>query len=72
MIAVEDFPQINARYDDEANIVTRHAPVHLGIAAQTDGGLMVPVIRHAEAQDLWGLAAEVEDGRAEARDARQQ
>jgi 2-oxoisovalerate dehydrogenase E2 component (dihydrolipoyl transacylase) len=59
VIAVEDFPQINARYDDEANIVTRHAPVHLGIAAQTDGGLMVPVIRHAEAQDLWGLAAEV-------------
>ncbi|MES2481424.1 MAG: dihydrolipoamide acetyltransferase family protein [Pseudomonadota bacterium] len=59
VIAVEDFPQINARYDDEANIVTRHAPVHLGIAAQTDGGLMVPVIRHAEAQDLWALAAEI-------------
>jgi 2-oxoisovalerate dehydrogenase E2 component (dihydrolipoyl transacylase) len=49
VLALRDFPQINARYDDEAGVVTRHGAVHLGIATQTDGGLMVPVLRHAEA-----------------------
>ena len=59
VIAVRDFPQVNARYDDEADVVTRHGAVHLGIATQTDGGLMVPVMRHAEALDLWQIAAEI-------------
>jgi 2-oxoisovalerate dehydrogenase E2 component (dihydrolipoyl transacylase) len=52
-------PQVNARYDDEAGILHRHAAVHLGIATQTEGGLMVPVVRHAEALDLWQSAAEL-------------
>lgn len=59
IVALRDFPQINARYDDEAGFVTRYAAVHLGIAAQTDMGLMVPVLHHAEALDLWSFAAEV-------------
>jgi len=59
IVALRDFPQINARYDDEAGVVTRYGAVHLGIAAQTDMGLMVPVLRHAEAHDLWTFAAEV-------------
>ena len=54
-----DYPMINARYDDEANVVTRHGSVHLGMAAQTDNGLMVPVIRDAQAKNLWQLANEV-------------
>jgi len=58
-LAVRDFPQMNARYDDEKGVVQRHAPVHLGVAAQTDAGLMVPVLRHAEALDLWRCASEV-------------
>ena len=45
---------MNARYDDEAGVVTQHAAIHLGIAAQTDSGLMVPVVRHAEARDTMG------------------
>ncbi len=57
VLALRDFPQINARYDDDAGVVTRYEGVHLGIAAQTDGGLMVPVLRHAEALDLWACAA---------------
>jgi 2-oxoisovalerate dehydrogenase E2 component (dihydrolipoyl transacylase) len=57
--ALREFPQINARYDDDAGIVTRYGAVHLGVATQTDGGLMVPVLRHAEARDLWACAAEV-------------
>jgi 2-oxoisovalerate dehydrogenase E2 component (dihydrolipoyl transacylase) len=59
VLALREFPQINARYDDDAGIVTRHGAVHLGVATQTDGGLMVPVLRHAEARDLWSTAAEV-------------
>lgn len=57
VLALRDFPQINARFDDEAGVVTRHAAVHLGVATQTDGGLMVPVLRHAESLDLWACAA---------------
>ncbi len=57
VLALRDFPQINARFDDDAGVVTRYEGVHLGIAAQTDGGLMVPVLRHAESLDLWACAA---------------
>ena len=57
VLALRDFPQINARYDDEAGHVTRYEGVHLGVATQTDGGLMVPVLRHAEGLDLWACAA---------------
>ena len=59
VLAVREFPQINARFDDEAGSVTRHGAVHIGIATQTDGGLTVPVLRHAEALDLWATAAEI-------------
>ncbi|MBS0507906.1 MAG: 2-oxo acid dehydrogenase subunit E2, partial [Proteobacteria bacterium] len=57
VLALRDFPQINARFDDDAGVVTRHEAVHLGVAAQTEGGLMVPVLRHAESLDLWASAA---------------
>ncbi|WP_271009728.1 dihydrolipoamide acetyltransferase family protein [Paucibacter sp. B51] len=54
-----DFPQINARLDDEAGVINRFDAVHLGVAAQTQAGLMVPVLRHAESHDLWSCAAEI-------------
>ncbi|WP_237217462.1 dihydrolipoamide acetyltransferase family protein, partial [Falsiroseomonas oryziterrae] len=66
--AVADFPQMNALYDDEAGVIRRHAAVHLGIATQAEAGLMVPVVRHAEARDLWDSAAEVARLAAAARD----
>ena len=56
---VPDFPMINACYDDEAGVVTRSGAVHLGMATQTDAGLMVPVIRNAERQNVWQLAREI-------------
>ena len=59
VLAVRKFPQINARFDDEAGIVTRYGAVHIGIATQTEGGLTVPVLRHAEARDLWDTATEI-------------
>ncbi|MDD2102697.1 dihydrolipoamide acetyltransferase family protein [Pseudomonas putida] len=59
VVALRDFPQINARYDDEAQVITRLGAVHVGIATQADIGLMVPVVRHAEARSLWDSAAEI-------------
>jgi 2-oxoisovalerate dehydrogenase E2 component (dihydrolipoyl transacylase) len=59
VLALREFPQINARFDDEAGVITRHGAVHLGIATQTGNGLMVPVLRHAEALDLWACAGEI-------------
>ena len=54
-----DFPMINARYDDEAGVVKRHGAVHMGMAAQTDAGLMVPVMKNAQAKNVWQLANEI-------------
>jgi 2-oxoisovalerate dehydrogenase E2 component (dihydrolipoyl transacylase) len=57
--AIADQPHLNAHYDDEAGFVEQSGGVHIGIAAQTGAGLMVPVVRHAEARDLWGCAGEL-------------
>ncbi|MCF4128899.1 dihydrolipoamide acetyltransferase family protein [Methylobacterium sp. SyP6R] len=57
--SLPDFPQMNAHYDDEAEVIHRHAGIHVGIATQTPSGLMVPVLRHAETRDVWNSAAEV-------------
>jgi len=57
--AVPDHPEVNGTFDDEAGIVHRPSALHIGIAAQTPNGLVVPVIRHAETLDLWQIAAEI-------------
>ena len=57
--ALPEWPMLNATYDDEANVITRHGAVHMGIAAQTPNGLMVPVLRNAEGKSVWQLAGEV-------------
>ena len=59
VVAIRDQPALNAHFDDDAGVVRRYGGVHVGIAAQTDSGLVVPVVRHAEARDLWDSAAEV-------------
>ena len=59
VLAVREFPMVNARFDDEAGVVTRHTAVHVGIATQTPAGLVVPVLRDAQAHDLWSSAAEI-------------
>jgi 2-oxoisovalerate dehydrogenase E2 component (dihydrolipoyl transacylase) len=56
---LEDYPQCNAWFDTERNVVIRHRAVHLGVATQTPDGLKVPVVRHAEARSLWDLADEI-------------
>ena len=57
--SLPDFPMLNARYDDEAGVVTRSGRVHLGMATQTDAGLTVPVIRDAQDKNVWQLASEI-------------
>jgi 2-oxoisovalerate dehydrogenase E2 component (dihydrolipoyl transacylase) len=57
--ALGRFPQLNAHYDDKREVITRYEAVHLGVATQTDRGLCVPVVRHAEAMDLWQAAREM-------------
>jgi len=59
VVALRDQPTINSHYDDEGGVLTTHAAVHLGIAAQTPNGLMVPVVRHAEARDPYDTAGEI-------------
>jgi 2-oxoisovalerate dehydrogenase E2 component (dihydrolipoyl transacylase) len=59
VIALRDFPDLNARYDDEKDVLHRYGGVHVGIATQTPNGLMVPVIRHAETLDMWECAREI-------------
>ena len=56
---LEEFPQCNAHYDAERNVLIRHHPVHLGVATQTPDGLKVPVVRNAEARTLWDLSDEI-------------
>jgi len=56
---IPQFPMINARYDDQGGVVTRYGAVHLGMATQTDAGLMVPVIRDAQDKNVWQLASEI-------------
>lgn len=57
--AVDEQPAMNATFDDDAGVVSRHGAVHIGIATQTPGGLFVPVVRHCEARNLWDCAAEL-------------
>ena len=59
VVALRDQPTINSHYDDEAGVLSTHAAVHIGIAAQTPNGLMVPVVRHAESLDPWATALEI-------------
>ncbi|CAN7593944.1 dihydrolipoamide acetyltransferase family protein [Rhizobium sp. LjRoot98] len=56
---IDEQPVVNATFDDDAGIISRHAAVHIGIATQTPAGLTVPVVRHTEARGIWDCAAEV-------------
>lgn len=57
--AVAEQPDLNATFNDDAGVLTRHGAVHIGIATQTPGGLLVPVVRHSEARGIWDCASEI-------------
>lgn len=58
VLAIKDYPKLSSHYDDGEDIVYQYGAAHIGMAAQTPGGLMVPVLKHAEIHDVWGLATE--------------
>ena len=57
--ALPEWPMLNATYDDDAGVITRHGALNLGMATQTPNGLMVAVIRDAQAKSVWQLASEI-------------
>jgi 2-oxoisovalerate dehydrogenase E2 component (dihydrolipoyl transacylase) len=57
--ALPEWPMLNATFDDDAGIITRVGALNLGMATQTPNGLMVPVIRDAQAKNVWQLASEI-------------
>jgi 2-oxoisovalerate dehydrogenase E2 component (dihydrolipoyl transacylase) len=57
--AIADQPAMNAHYDDDAGVIHQFGGVHIGIAAQTPNGLVVPVVKHAEARDIWSCGSEM-------------
>ena len=66
--ALEHHPELNSTFDDEREVLTTYDAVHVGIATQTSDGLMVPVVRDADALDLWGLSRAITRGADAARD----
>ncbi|SFJ01653.1 branched-chain alpha-keto acid dehydrogenase E2 component [Bosea sp. OK403] len=66
--AISEQPNLNALYDDDAGVIHQHAGIHIGIATQTPTGLMVPVVKHAEARDIWGCGIELNRITERARD----
>jgi 2-oxoisovalerate dehydrogenase E2 component (dihydrolipoyl transacylase) len=70
VLAVAEQPPLNSTFDDEAEVLTTHHAVHVGIATQTPNGLMVPVVRNAQALDLWQSIDELTRVTTAARDGR--
>ena len=68
VILQSKFPHINARYDDDKEVLSSYEALHIGIATQTEQGLMVPVVRHVEAMTIWQSAAELKRVTTAARD----
>ena len=59
VLALADHRELNATFDDDAQVITTYQAVHIGIATQTPNGLIVPVIRDAHVMDVWQRAAEL-------------
>jgi len=49
-------PEMNAHFDDAANVVSQYSGIHIGIATQTPAGLSVPVVKNVQALTLWDSA----------------
>lgn len=56
---VQQFRSLNASFDPESHEIVLHGDVHIGIATDTERGLLVPVVRNAEKLGIGELAAEI-------------
>ncbi|CAA9329109.1 MAG: Dihydrolipoamide acetyltransferase component of pyruvate dehydrogenase complex [uncultured Nocardioidaceae bacterium] len=68
--ALKAFPMVNASIDTEAGTVTYHGAEHLGVAVDTERGLLVPVIKEAGDLSIAGLARRIADLAARTRDSK--
>ena len=66
--ALQEFPKVNASLAEDGENLVFKKYVHLGFAADTDQGLVVPVIRDADKKDVYEIAADLADLSALARD----
>jgi 2-oxoisovalerate dehydrogenase E2 component (dihydrolipoyl transacylase) len=66
ILALRRYPELNARIDGDEIVMS--PPVHLGFAAQTDRGLMVPVVRDAQDRTLEQLSTAMAERTRRARD----
>ena len=69
-LALRAFPTFNASLDDTGTHFILKRYYHIGIAVDTEQGLLVPVIKSAEAKDVWALAEAITDLAAKARSQR--
>jgi pyruvate dehydrogenase E2 component (dihydrolipoamide acetyltransferase) len=67
-VALRKFPRLNSHFDSETNEVVRFTPIHLGVAVQTDRGLVVAVIRDAQDRSMRNIADELQRLAGAARD----
>ncbi|HEY8529893.1 MAG TPA: dihydrolipoamide acetyltransferase family protein [Paenibacillaceae bacterium] len=66
--ACREFPVMNASLDEKAGEIVLKKHYHVGIAVDTEGGLLVPVVFHADRKNIWTIAAEIRDLAARARE----
>ncbi|GLG01313.1 dihydrolipoamide acetyltransferase component of pyruvate dehydrogenase complex [Alicyclobacillus hesperidum subsp. aegles] len=59
--ALRTKPQLNSTYDEEKQELILKHYYHIGIATDTDRGLLVPVVRHADKKNMWTIAEEIND-----------
>ncbi len=68
VLACADNPECNAHFDSVGGVLTEFDAVHIGVATQTPGGLVVPVVRNVESRGIWNSAGEISRLAAAARD----
>jgi pyruvate dehydrogenase E2 component (dihydrolipoamide acetyltransferase) len=66
--AARQYPVINASIDEETNEIVYKHYYNIGIATDTDQGLMVPIIADADRQNIWSIASQITDLATRARE----
>ncbi|MEK3914053.1 dihydrolipoamide acetyltransferase family protein [Paenibacillus sp. FSL H7-0331] len=66
--AARQFPALNAMIDEEKNEIVYKKYYNIGIATDTDNGLIVPVIQDADRKNIWTIAEAIKDLAARGRD----
>ena len=65
---LREFPEFNRSLDDETKKLFKNITINIGIAADTDKGLLVPVVKHADRKSVFAISDEINELAAKARD----